>query len=105
MIPNDDNILEQANIARRVAITLAENIYKYIGGVISIDDLKLIVDNLISKNETTRFYHQYILKDTYESTLSNMFQYDLSESVEEDDTDTIIIEESDISDWAKASHK
>lgn len=102
---NENDILDKANVARRVAMALAENIYRYIGGLISIEDLKQVVDKLISEKETIRLYHQYILKDTYDSTLAHMFQYDLSEAFDEDDTDTIIIEESDIDDWTKTSNK
>ena len=95
MIHNEDYLREQANTARHVAIALAENIYKYIGNCITIDDLKLVVDALISEDLITQFKHQYILKDTYESMLSNMFIYD-DESMQcaNDDTESIhIIEE------------
>ena len=87
-----DDILKKANIARHVGIILAESIYKYIGGLISLEDLQYIVDNLVSKDYITRFKHQYILKDTYDSTLTNMFIDDLDKQVTlEDDTDTLVI--------------
>lgn len=93
----DDNLRHEANLARQASLILAENIYKYIGGLISIDDLQNIVDNLLSKEYITRFKHQYILKDTYSSLLPNIFSDDIMISnIEEDDTDTFeLIEEGD----------
>ena len=93
---NDENdILEKANTARRVAIILAENIYAYLGGERSKDDLKYAVDTLISEAYTKFFTHKYITKDFYKSEYINGFQDDLEGNVVDDTDDLIIIDGSD----------
>ena len=93
-----EKLLEEANKARQIAVCLAENIYAYLGDEISKDDLKAIVDNLMSDDIITRFNHLYIKKDTYKNTFLAGFMDDPSNEVfETDDTgDLKIIGDPDI---------
>ena len=87
-----EKLLEEANKARQIAVCLAENIYAYLGDEISKDDLKAIVDNLMSDDIITRFNHLYIKKDTYKNTFVAGFMDDPSNEVfETDDTDDLKI--------------
>lgn len=88
-----DKLLEEANKARSVAVTLAENIYRYLGNEISKDDLKNIVDSLISDDLIVRFDHLYIKKDTYRNTFVSGFVDDPDNMCYEDDTEELIIKE------------
>lgn len=58
-----EQLAEQANKARHVAIDLAAKIYEYIAGDISKDQLKASVKELLSESVETLLYHKIILKD------------------------------------------
>lgn len=74
----------KANEARKVAIILGCEIYRYLGGEICKNDLKNTVDSLISEEFTKRWEHQYITKDFYEH-IDNLLE-DITTC---DDTDSI----------------
>lgn len=97
---NKENIdlLEKANIARRVAFILAENIYAYLGGVISKEDLKNLVDKLMRDDYIKLFTHKYLLKDTYEGLTPSSYMEDLEANIDAYDLDELIIIEGDESD-------
>lgn len=85
-----DKLIEEANKARQIAVCLAENIYRYLGDVITKEELKSVVDSLISDDITIRLQHLYINKDTYPNTFICGFMEDLGNNhFEIDDTDTI----------------
>lgn len=85
-----EKLIAEANKARQIAVCLAENIYRYLGGNISKEGLKEIVDGLISDDIITRLDHLYIKKDAYENTFIAGFVDDPeNESVSPDDTEEL----------------
>ena len=93
MSENEKVFLEEANIARKGCMILAENIYKYLGGLITKEDLKVCVDSILSKDYVTRFYHTYVLKDTYANLTADIDLTDLEDVTFIDDTDTFMLKE------------
>lgn len=93
MSENEKVFLEEANIARKGCIILAENIYKYLGGLITKEDLKSCVDSILSKEYITRFYHVYVLKDTYANLTGDIDLTDLEDVTLVDDTDNFMLKE------------
>ena len=93
-----EKLLEEANKARQIAVCLAENIYRFIGEEISKEELKDVVDNLMSDDIVARLNHLYIKKDAYKNTFVFGFMDDPSnETFDLDETDALnIVGESDI---------
>ena len=60
---SDEKLLEEANKARQIAAILSESIYKYLGGVITSEELKIITNKMLSESRIKLLEHKYIIKD------------------------------------------
>lgn len=83
-----EQLAEQANKARDVAISLAAKIYEFIAGDISKDQLQAAVKEYLSDNVETLLYHKIILKDYID-----MHQVDTETDIDDSDLEEMVIKD------------
>ena len=81
-----EQLAEQANKARQVAIDLAAKIYEYIAGDISKDQLQASVKYYLSESVETLLYHKIILKDYVD-----IHNIDIEADIDDTDIEEMVI--------------
>lgn len=83
-----EQLAEQADKARHIAIEFAAKIYEYIAGDISKDTLKNSVRDLLSEKTEQLLYHKIILKDYIDIYSA---QPDLEANIDDTDIEEMVI--------------
>lgn len=82
-----EQLAEQADNARHIAVDFAAQIYRYIAGDISKDELHEFVKNTLSPNIEQQLYHKIIKKDFID------IYNDMEASIDDSDIDELNITE------------
>lgn len=58
-----EDLLEEANLARKASVSITHAIYKYLGQKITQEELLDFIESVISPDIIAEFNHKYIIKD------------------------------------------
>lgn len=95
MSEREQELLNQANTARRVAYTLATAIYRFAGKECELSELVSTVDELLREDLVLQLKHRFILKDSYPQFINHLPVDAFGDDFTEDDTDTFQLKDGD----------